>query len=39
MFADVTNLFISGINVDDLFSDMNCEQTKYLSGLNRINYL
>ena len=25
MFADDTNLFLSGINVDDLFSDMNCE--------------
>ena len=28
MFADDTNLFISGINVDDLFSDMNCELNK-----------
>ena len=25
MFADDTNLFNSGINVDELFSDMNCE--------------
>ena len=25
MFADDTSLFISGINVDDLFYDMNCE--------------
>ena len=24
MFTDNTNLFISGINVDDLFSDKNC---------------
>ena len=32
MFADDTNLFISGINVDDLFSDMNCDLNKiYLS--------
>ena len=38
MFVDDTNLFISGINVDNLFSDMNWEQTKYLSGLNKINY-
>ena len=28
MFADDTNLFLSGINVDDLFSDMNCELNK-----------
>ena len=28
MFADDTNLFISGINVDDLFSDMNCKLNK-----------
>ena len=28
MFADDTNLFISSINVDDLFSDMNCELNK-----------
>ena len=28
MFSDDTNLFISGINVDDLFSDMNCELNK-----------
>ena len=28
MFADDTNLFLSGINVDDLFSDMNCELTE-----------
>ena len=28
MFADGTNLFLSGINVDDLFSDMNCELNK-----------
>ena len=27
MFADDTNLFLSGINVDDL-SDMNCELNK-----------
>ena len=32
MFADNTNLFLSGINVDDLFSDMNC-------GLNKISLL
>ena len=32
MFADDTNLFLSGINVDDLFSDMNC-------GLNKISLL
>ena len=25
MFADDTNLFNSGISVDELFSDMNCE--------------
>ena len=25
MFSDDTNLFLSDINVDDLFSDMNCE--------------
>ena len=25
MFADDINLFLSGINVDDLFYDMNCE--------------
>ena len=28
MFADDTNLFLSDINVDDLFSDMNCELNK-----------
>ena len=28
MFADDTSLFISGIYVDDLFSDMNCELNK-----------
>ena len=28
MFADDTNLFLPGINVDDLFSDMNCEINK-----------
>ena len=28
MFADDNNLFLSGINVDDLFSDMNCELNK-----------
>ena len=28
IFADNTNLFLSGINVDDLFSDMNCELNK-----------
>ena len=28
MFADNTNLFLSSIKVDDLFSDMNCELTK-----------
>ena len=28
MFADDTNFFLSGINVDDLFSDMNCELNK-----------
>ena len=28
MFADDTSLFISGINVDDLFSDMKCELNK-----------
>ena len=28
MFADDTSLFISGINVDDLFYDMNCELNK-----------
>ena len=28
MLADNTNLFLSGINVDDLFSDMNCELNK-----------
>ena len=27
-FADNTNLFLSSIKVDDLFSDMNCELTK-----------
>ena len=25
MFADETNLFLSGINVDDFFSNMDCE--------------
>ena len=38
MFADNTNLFFSDILVDDLFSDMNCELTKYRSGLKQINY-
>ena len=28
MFADDTNVFLSGLNVDDLFSDMNCELNK-----------
>ena len=28
MLADDTNLFLSGINVVDLFSDMNCELNK-----------
>ena len=28
MFADDTNLLLSGINVDTLFSDMNCELNK-----------
>ena len=28
IFADDTNLFPSGLNVDDLFSDMNCEPNK-----------
>ena len=28
MFPGDTNLFLSGINVDDLFSDMNCELNK-----------
>ena len=28
MFADDTNFFLSGINVDDLFSDMECELNK-----------
>ena len=28
MFADDSNLFVSGINVDDLFSDRNCELNK-----------
>ena len=28
MFAGDTDLFLSGINVDDLFSDMNCELNK-----------
>ena len=28
MFVDDTNFFLSGINVDDLFSDMNCELNK-----------
>ena len=28
MFADDTNLFLSGINVNDLFSDMSCELNK-----------
>ena len=28
MFADDTSLFISGIKVDDLFYDMNCELNK-----------
>ena len=28
MFADDTNLFLSVINVDDLFSEMNCELNK-----------
>ena len=28
MFADDTNLFLSGINLDDLFSDMNWELNK-----------
>ena len=28
MFADDTNLFLSGVNVGDLFSDVNCELNK-----------
>ena len=28
MFAEDTNLFLSGINVDELFSDMNCKLEK-----------
>ena len=28
MFADNNNLFFAGINVDDLFSNMNCERNK-----------
>ena len=28
MFADDSKFFFSGINVDDLFSDMNCELNK-----------
>ena len=28
IFADDTNLFCSGINVDDLFSAMKCELNK-----------
>ena len=28
MFADDINLFFSGMHVDDLFSDMNCELNK-----------
>ena len=28
MFADDTNSFLSGINVDGLYSDMNCELNK-----------
>ena len=28
MFADDTNLFLSGINVDDIFSNVNCELNK-----------
>ena len=28
MFADNTNLFFAGINIDDLFSNMNCERNK-----------
>ena len=35
MFADNTNLFLSGITVDNLFS---VNLTKYLSGLKQINY-
>ena len=36
MFTDNTNLFISGINVDDLIRTVDL--TKYLSGLKQINY-
>ena len=28
MFANNTNFFLSGMKVDDLFSDMNCELNK-----------
>ena len=28
MFADDTNLFLSGINIDDLYSDTNCKLNK-----------
>ena len=28
MFAEDTNLFLSGKNVDDIFSNMNCELNK-----------
>ena len=38
MFANDTKLFLSDINVDDLFPDMNCQLKKYLSGLKDINY-
>ena len=38
MFADDTNLFISGVNVGDLFSDVNCELNK-ISLWFRVNKL
>ena len=38
MFAHDTNLFISGINVDDLSSDVNCELKKISLWFKANNY-
>ena len=39
MFADDTNLFLSGKNVDDLFPDINCELNKISLWLFKANKL
>ena len=38
MFADDTNLFISGIDVDDIFLIWAVNLTKWLSDLKQINF-